>query len=122
MIAGSSKLWILGMVLAAVMFFIGILSMSSTLSAGIEVKGNIVVFPDMDLSKGKQPQFELSNLADIILRNGDGKELDPEKDSLYGARFVFLLKDGGERIYYPVALTAKQYETVKNGILLLAGK
>lgn len=91
--------------------------MGANLSAGIEVKNDMVIFPDMDVAKGKIPQFKLSNLKDITLRDSEGNELNPEKDSLYGARFVFLLKDGREKIYYPVSLTAKQFETVKKGML-----
>ena len=117
LMAGGTKFWIIGLVVAGILFFIDLLSISSNLSAGIDVKDNIVIFPDIDISKGKIPQFNLKDLKDVILRDGEGKELDPQKDSLYGARFAFVLKDGQEKLYYPVAITAKQFETVKNGLL-----
>lgn len=117
LLTGGSKLWLIAIIIAVGLFLIGIVSMGSILSAGIDVKDNMVIFPGMDLAKGKSPQFSLGNLQDILLRNGDGKELDPYKDDLFGARFVFILKDGSEKIYYPVALTAKQFEKVKNGML-----
>ena len=56
------------------------------------------------------------------LGNSEGVIENPEKDNMLGARFVFVLDDGSEKTYYPVALTAHQYKTVSSGILSLKEK
>lgn len=91
----------------------------SVLRAGIDVKDGTVIMPDLDPSKGKQPKFQIDELTEIHLENGDKKILNPYKDNLVGARFVFTLQDGRQEIYYPVAVTPKQFEKVKTGMFNL---
>ena len=92
------------------------------LTAGIDVKNGIVIFADATGQGGKQPQFNLGQLDRIELRNAGGVIESPETDSLLGARFVFILSDGEEKIYYPVSLTAHQYKSVSSGIYELKEK
>lgn len=117
LLGGASKLWLVPVVIFVILFIISVMILVSVLTAGIDVKENVVILPDLDASKGKQPKFELSELQDVQLQNGEGTVLDPYKDSLIGARFVFLLCDGRKEIYYPVSVTCKQYEKIKTGML-----
>ena len=89
----------------------------SVLSAGIDIKNGTVIMPDLDASRGKQPKFQIEELKDICLQDEDGNTLNPNQDSLIGARIVFLLKDGSEEIYYPVSITSKQFENIRSGML-----
>ena len=119
-VSGGSRLWLLPLIVFAVLFLISIMVLISVLTAGIDVKNGTVIMPDLDASKGKLPKFQVEEIAEIFLRNGEGKTLNPDKDSLVGARIVFALKDGAEEIYYPVAITAKQFEKIQSGMLKTA--
>ena len=118
-LSGKSRLWLIPVIVFAVFFLISIMVLISVLRAGIDVKGGTVIMPDLDPSKGKQPKFQIDELTEIHLENGDKKILDPYKDNLVGARFVFTLQDGRQEIYYPVAVTPKQFEKVKTGMFNL---
>lgn len=118
-LGGGSRLWLIPLIIFAVFFLISIMVLVSVLRAGIDVKDGTVIMPDLDPSKGKQPKFQIDELTEIHLENGDKKILDPYNDSLVGARFVFTMKDGRQEIYYPVAVTAKQFEKVKTGMFEL---
>lgn len=115
-LGGGSRWWLIPLVIFAVFFLISIMVLISVLRAGIDVKDGTVIMPDLDPSKGKQPKFKIEALTKIQLRNSDGKILDPEKDNLIGARFVFTLEDGREEVYYPVAVTSKQFKKVSSGL------
>ena len=118
-LGGSSRLWPIPVIIFAVFFLISIMVLISVLRSGIDVKDGTVIMPDLDPSKGKQPKFRIDELTEIHLENGDKKILDPYKDTLIGARFVFTLQDGRREIYYPVAVTPKQFEKVKTGLFTL---
>lgn len=118
-LGGGSRLWLIPVIVFAVFFLISIMVLISVLRAGIDVKDGTVIMPDLDPSKGKQPKFQIDELTEIHLENGDKKILNPYKDNLVGARFVFTLQDGRQEIYYPVAVTPKQFEKVKTGMFNL---
>ena len=92
----------------------------SVLRAGIDIKADMVILPDLDPSKGKQPKFRIGRLLDIQLQNGEGTVLDPEKDSLLGGRVVFYLDDDTTETYYPNSITASQYRKIHDGMLKMA--
>ena len=121
-LAGGSIIWTISLVVCIIIFIMAIIIMTSVLTAGIDVKNGIVIFADATGQGGKQPQFNLGQLDRIELRNADGVIESPETDSLLGARFVFILSDGEEKIYYPVSLTAHQYKSVSSGIYELKEK
>ena len=118
-LGGGSRLWLIPIIIFAVFFLISIMILVSVLRAGIDVKDGTVIMPDLDPSKGKQPKFQIDELTEIHLENGDKKILNPYKDNLVGARFAFALQDGRQEIYYPVAVPPKQFEKVKTGMLTL---
>lgn len=117
MLGSSSKLWLIPLVIFIILFIISVMILVSILTAGIDIKDGTVILPDLDPSKGKQPKFHLKDLEDVRLCDGNGKVLDPRADDLVGARFTFLLKDGRTEVYYPVAVTAKQFEKIRTGML-----
>ncbi|MEE0741887.1 MAG: hypothetical protein U0M21_06370 [Emergencia sp.] len=117
---GGTKLWLVGFILSAIVFLICLVIMISVLTAGIDIKNGIVIMPDLDPSKGKQPKFRIEELQAVDLKDGEGNILNPRTDSLLGARIVFALKDGREEIYYPMAITANQFEKIKDGMQNLA--
>ena len=121
-LAGGSIIWTISLVVCIIIFIMAIIIMTSVLTAGIDVKNGIVIFADATGQGGKQPQFNLGQLDRIELRNAGGVIESPETDSLLGARFVFILSDGEEKIYYPVSLTAHQYKSVSSGIYELKEK
>ena len=121
-LAGGSIIWTIPLVVCIIIFIMAIIIMTSVLTAGIDVKNGIVIFADATGQGGKQPQFNLGQLDRIELRNAGGVIESPETDSLLGARFVFILSDGEEKIYYPVSLTAHQYKSVSSGIYELKEK
>ncbi|MGN0733128.1 MAG: hypothetical protein ACI4LC_03030 [Emergencia sp.] len=121
-LAGGSIIWTIPLVVCIIIFILAIIIMTSVLTAGIDVKNGIVIFADATGQGGKQPQFNLGQLDRIELRNADGVIENPETDSLLGARFVFILSDGEEKIYYPVSLTSHQYKSVSSGIYELKEK
>lgn len=121
-LAGGSIIWTIPLVVCIIIFILAIIIITSVLTAGIDVKNGIVIFADATGQGGKQPQFNLGQLDRIELRNADGVIESPETDSLLGARFVFILSDGEEKIYYPVSLTAHQYKSVSSGIYELKEK
>ena len=121
-LAGGSIIWTIPLVVCIIIFILAIIIITSVLTAGIDVKNGIVIFADATGQGGKQPQFNLGQLDRIELRNADGVIENPKTDSLLGARFVFILSDGEEKIYYPVSLTAHQYKSVSSGIYELKEK
>lgn len=121
-LAGGSIIWTIPLVVCIIIFILAIIIITSVLTAGIDVKNGIVIFADATGQGGKQPQFNLGQLDRIDLRNAGGVIESPETDSLLGARFVFILSDGEEKIYYPVSLTAHQYKSVSSGIYELKEK
>ena len=121
-LAGGSIIWTIPLVVCIIIFILAIIIITSVLTAGIDVKNGIVIFADATGQGGKQPQFNLGQLDRIELRNADGVIENRETDSLLGARFVFILSDGEEKIYYPVSLTAHQYKSVSSGIYELKEK
>lgn len=121
-LAGGSMLWTLPLVVCIIVFLLSLVIMLSVLTAGIDVKDSMVIFADATGQGGKQPQFKLSELETIQLHNADGAIDNPEEDSLIGGRIVFTLKDGTQKIYYPVSITCHQYNKVKSGILGLKAK
>ena len=121
-LAGGSIIWTIPLVVCIIIFILAIIIITSVLTAGIDVKNGIVIFADATGQGGKQPQFNLGQLDRIELRNADGVIESPETDSLLGARFVFILSDGEEKIYSPVSLTAHQYKSVSSGIYELKEK
>lgn len=116
-LGGGSRLWLLPIIVFAVLFLFSIMILVSVLSAGIDIKNGTVIMPDLDASRGKQPKFQIEELKDICLQDEDGNTLNPNQDSLIGARIVFLLEDGSEEIYYPVSITPKQFENIRSGML-----
>lgn len=118
--SGGSKFWLVPLIIFVILFILAIMILVSVLTAGVDIRDGVVIMPDLDPSKGKQPKFRIGNLQDIRLRNGEGQDLNPATDSLLGARIVFLLSDGDEEIYYPVGITPAQFEKLKNGMLSLA--
>ena len=115
-LAGGSIIWTIPLVVCIIIFIMAIIIMTSVLTAGIDVKNGIVIFADATGQGGKQPQFRLLDLDKIELHNADGVINNPETDNLLGARFVFILKDGSSKVYYPVSLTPRQYNNVASGI------
>ena len=114
---GGSKLWLISIIVLASFFILSLMTLFSIMKSGIDIKHDMVIFPDIDPHKGKHEHFNIQDLSDIILRNSEDKNINPYEDSLYSARFVFILKDGSEAIYYPVSITLKQYEKVKSEML-----
>jgi hypothetical protein len=117
--SGASKLWFVPLIIFALGVILNLMIIASILTAGVEVRGGMVIFASADGVGGKKPQFEISKLKKIELCNGDGRIENPETDSLVGGRVVFTLKDGSNFTYYPVTITYRQYSNIKSGILKL---
>ena len=81
-----------------------------------------MILPDPDPKKGKTARFNLDELSSIDIQDGDGKVLDPDSDSLIGARVIFHLKDGRQEQYYPVKITKKQYKSIETGMMNLSNE
>ena len=64
----------------------------------------------------------MADLEDVGLFTLDGKELDPAKDKLTGAKVVFSLKDGDTKEYFPLSITKKQFEKLRRGMILMASE
>ena len=116
LLGGGSKLWLLPFIAAAVFFIICIMVLVSVLTAGIDIRDGVVILPDLDPSKGKQPKFQISELESVTLQDGGGNTLNADRDNLSGARIAFHLKDGQTEIYYPVSITPKQFRRIKDGL------
>lgn len=116
----GSRLWLISIIFFAVTFLFSIMILMSVLRAGIDIKDNMVIMPDLDPSKGKQPKFRIDRLSDIQLQNQDASVLNPEKDSLLGGRVVFFLDDDTTETYYPISITASQYKNIHDGMLKMA--
>ena len=114
---GGSRIWLLPLIIFIVFALFGLFILVSVLRAGIDIQNGIVILPDVNGVKGNIPKFSIEDLLDIVLRDCDGKTLDPDSDSLIGARFVFILKEEAEEIYYPVAVTSKQFHATRRGML-----
>lgn len=114
---GGSKLWFIPVIIFIVLFIISVMILVSVVTAGIDIKDDTVILPDLDPSKGKQPKFNIKALRDVQLRNGEGQVLNPDKDNLVGARIAFLLDDSSVELYYPVSITSRQFEKIKTGML-----
>ena len=120
-IQSGSRLWLIPIIFAAVLFLFAIRMILNLSSEGVDVKDGMVILPDSeDPTKGKQPKFNIADLKVIELRNGEGKVLDPEKDNLLGGRVVFSVIGGQEEVYYPISITAKQYRDIHDGMLAMA--
>ena len=119
-ISSGSVLWTIPLVACIIFFIIGLMVMISIITAGVDVKDGNAVFADVTGQGGKRPQFHLSQLKTIELHNNDGVIQNPETANLAGARIVFTLKNGEIRTYYPIQITAKQYENIKNGMMEMA--
>lgn len=122
MLSGSSNFWLLGVIVFVTLMIISALVITLVVTAGVEVKSNMVILPDPDPKKGKTARFNLDELSSIDLQDGDGKVLDPDKDSLIGARVIFHLKDGRQEQYYPVKITKKQYKSIETGMMNLSNE
>lgn len=116
--SGGSKLWIIPAVIFIGLFIIGIMIITSVLTAGIDVKADMVILPDQDPRNGKVPKFNIEQLSSIELCNENGP-IDFDRDSLSGARIIFHLSNDETEQYYPVYITKKQYESIKNGMMEL---
>lgn len=116
-LGGGSRLWLIPVFVFIVLFIIFIMILISVLTAGIDIKDDIVILPDLDPSKGKQPKFNIKDLQDVQLQDGNSKVLNPYRDNLVGARIAFLLDGGTRELYYPVAVTAKQFEKIRSGMI-----
>lgn len=116
----GGRIWLIPIIVFAVTFLFSIMILMSVLRAGIDIKADMVILPDLDPSKGKQPKFRIGRLMDIQLQNGEGIVLDPEKDSLLGGRVVFFLDDDTTETYYPISITASQYRKIHDGMLKMA--
>ena len=120
-IQSGSRLWLIPIIFAAVLFLFAMRMIMTISSSGIDVQDGRVVLPDLENpAKGKQPRFNIADLKGIELINGEGKALDPEKDNLLGGRVVFSVTGGKEEIYYPIAITARQYKDIHDGMLAMA--
>ncbi|MGN0734275.1 MAG: hypothetical protein ACI4LP_00495 [Anaerovoracaceae bacterium] len=120
-IQSGSRLWLIPIIFAAVLFLFAIRMILNISSEGIDVKDGMVILPDLENpARGKQPKFSIADLKGVELRNGEGKTLDPENDNLLGGRVVFSVTGGKEEIYYPIAITAKQYRDIHDGMLAMA--
>lgn len=120
-IQSGSRLWLIPIIFAAVLFLFAIRMILNISSEGVDVKDSMVILPDLENpAKGKAPRFNIADLKGIELRNGEGKSLDPEKDNLLGGRVVFSVTGGKEEIYYPIAITARQYKDIHDGMLAMA--
>ncbi len=104
------------------LMIISALVITLVVTAGVEVKSNMVILPDPDPKKGKTARFNLDELSSIDIQDGDGKVLDPDSDSLIGARVIFHLKDGRQEQYYPVKITKKQYKSIETGMMNLSNE
>lgn len=119
----GSKLWFIGVVIFGGLLLFGVLIARSVLDAGIDVIRGTVILPDLKHpERGKVPAFHVSDLEDIGLFTLDGKELDPAKDKLTGAKVVFSLKDGDTKEYFPLSITKKQFEKLRRGMILMASE
>ena len=116
----GGRIWLIPIIVFAVTFLFSIMILMSVLRAGIDIKADMVILPDLDPSKGKQPKFRIDRLMNIQLKNGEGTVLDPEKDSLLGGRVVFYLDDDRIETYYPISITASQYRKIHDGMLKMA--
>ena len=116
-LSGGSFVWTIPLTVSVILFILALILLVSVLTAGIDVNGNMVIFADASGQGGKQPQFSLENLKKIKLHNMNGEIEDPKHDDLMGGRIVFTLEDGTEKIYYPVSITYKQYEKIRDGLI-----
>ena len=102
---GGSRLWLIPFIIFGTFLLFSVLIMMRIVSAGFEVRKNQVIVPGVDVRHGGNAVFDLHELDCVGLCNGDGISLDPETDSLRGARVRFHLKDGRNVDYYPAAIT-----------------
>lgn len=119
----GSSLWYIGVVIFGGLLLFGVLITRSVLDAGIDVIRGTVILPDLKHpERGKTPAFHVSELEDVGLSTYDGKELDPSKDKLSGAKVVFYLKAGDTKEYFPLSITKKQFDRLRRGMLLMASE
>lgn len=110
----------LPVIVFAVGFVIGIIILISVLTAGIYVKDGMVLLPYSTTAKGKQPKFNISELAKVDLCDRDGRVLNPYCTDLRGAYIVFVLKDGSFEKYRPASITSQQFKKIQKGMMEMA--
>lgn len=113
---GDGRIWLLPFIFFGTFLLFSVLIMMRVVSAGFEVRKNQVIVPDTDVRHGGNSVFDLHELESVNLCDGSGNQLDPEKDSLRGARVQFQLKDGRSVEYYPATITKKQFRTIESSI------
>lgn len=116
---GGSKLWIVLLILCACCALISLLILRGVSTAGVDVQNGQVIFADAGGNGLRAPLFSLAELKSIQLQNSSGPIEHPEKDSLAGAKVVFTTKDNEQFVYYPVTITYKQFQNLKQGLLRL---
>lgn len=119
-LSGGAGLWTIPVVVAIIIFLLAMMVMVSVITAGIDIQYGKVSFANADGAGGKRPQFGISELENIELHNSNGKIENPSKDNLAGGRVVFFTRDGKTYTYYPVSITAKQYQNIHDGLLKMA--
>lgn len=119
-ISSGAFIWIIPVIASVIVFLLAIMILISVLTAGIDVKQGEAVFSDAVNQGGKKPQFHLKDLKSIDLHNMNGVIDNPKTADMVGARIVFTLKNGESKTYYPIQLTYKQYQSIKDGMLDMA--
>ncbi|WP_251612761.1 hypothetical protein [Senimuribacter intestinalis] len=113
---GGSKLWIILLVFAACFALISLLILKGVAAAGIDVQNGQVIFAAVDGNGLRTPQFSLADLKSVDLWNSEGFIENPQTSSLSGAKVIFTASGNQQFIYYPVAITYKQFSNLKQGL------
>ncbi len=119
LVGGGSRLWIALLAFAACFCLISLLILRAVATAGVDVENGQVIFASTDSGGVRAPQFSLSALSAIALCGNDGPFANPETDCLLGARVVFTADNQQQFVYYPVAITYKQFANLRNGLFQL---
>ncbi len=113
-------LWTIPLVVCIIIFILAMMFLVGVITAGVDVKKNKVIFADPTGQGGKKVQFDLGELKSVELHNADGLIQNPETANLAGARVIFKLRNGKTCMYYPIQITYKQYQNIKDGLTELA--
>lgn len=114
---GGSRLWLIPIIIFVTFILITMLILIQVTSSGVDVKDNVVIAVDADKpEKGKCALCNLDDIRTVDLQDGEGNSMDLESKSLSGGRVTFILKGGTKRQYYPMYITKRQFEAIRDGI------
>lgn len=114
---GGSRLWLIPIIIFVTFVLITMLILIQVTSSGVDVKDNVVVAVDADKpEKGRCALCNLDDIKAVDLQDAEGNSMDLENKHLSGGRVTFILKDRTKKQYYPMYITKRQFEAIKNGI------